>query len=405
MRESEWAIFIDNKMINKSTPKELGKSLSTVPPIAIIEIIQSHAIHSFKIQYESNVFIWKPDNSNSNEEKDWDENFSKLNSAIAYQFNLNNKYDIQYTNNQHDVVTSRPRRGYANNIHQHKITTGSDLYSVHRKLNNTNSIGQITVVKINDEQIAPIKQLRMNFKSSFFHWSPPETNCHDDEWKKHYDGLMQHGNHKITTQFDVKKSNVKLQDVDECEIVDSDDLNATWKSLVNDRSKHVIDIQISFNQHYIDSDAYNVNNEAEEIMNGLELSELQMLQSVVNKDKLKNESENQPIDKTNNFRMDWWKVCNAISHEMWPILSSTVKAIIDNTDAEKHKIINVYKLTDDVIDDVIDILKTQRHLAVEERQYLKQLVQRAATFSPKTRLSAHMKFKYFKKWGKKNIYI
>ncbi len=65
--------------------------------------------------------------------------------------------------------------------------------------------------------------------------------------------------------------------------------------------------------------------------------------------------------------MNWMKACNGISHELWSKLGSAVKAIIN----DKDKNIDPQKLNEENIETVIKILKEERHLAIEERHYLR----------------------------------
>eukprot|EP01084_Bolivina_argentea_P256590 432054_1 len=83
----------------------------------------------------------------------------------------------------------------------------------------------------------------------------------------------------------------------------------------------------------------------------------------------------------NNFHMNWTYICNAIQHEMWPKLANAVRAIINNEDETKHKKIDLNDLSQQCIDNVINILRNDRYLALEERQYLRSLIKRATTFN------------------------
>ena len=67
---------------------------------------------------------------------------------------------------------------------------------------------------------------------------------------------------------------------------------------------------------------------------------------------------------------------------MWPKLASVINAMIDQDDDNKEDEkesprIDEYDLSDEFIDNVINILKEQRHLPVEEREYLRKLICRA----------------------------
>eukprot|EP01084_Bolivina_argentea_P136232 239931_1 len=84
-------------------------------------------------------------------------------------------------------------------------------------------------------------------------------------------------------------------------------------------------------------------------------------------------------DNTNTFKIDWNHIIQCITHEMWPKLASVIKAMTNNsTDNLK---IDVNDLSDKTVENVINILKDERYLPIEERQYLTKLIQRAKSFS------------------------
>ncbi len=72
--------------------------------------------------------------------------------------------------------------------------------------------------------------------------------------------------------------------------------------------------------------------------------------------------------------MDWMKICECISHEMWPKLSSIIKSII------REKNIDNYQINNENIKNIIDSLRT-RTIQIEPIQYLQKLIKRAIDFS------------------------
>ena len=84
-------------------------------------------------------------------------------------------------------------------------------------------------------------------------------------------------------------------------------------------------------------------------------------------------------------KLSWLHICNAIKHEMYPKLASAIRPIIqdqkhdeDSSDDEDTLKIGLYDIQQNV-NKVIEYLKTKRKLAVEERDYLKRLIERAVT--------------------------
>eukprot|EP01084_Bolivina_argentea_P289467 497086_1 len=211
----------------------------------------------------------------------------------------------------------------------------------------------------NDEK--HISSLKVNYKSSSMIWSAVEGR----NWNDNYEDLI----HKIKKYFNFNYDNFKLEDNDECEIIDSDDLNILCHS---SSIVEIIDVYLSlnlFDNNHDYSNSESINHLTDEIINDMEIQEINTLKSVI-KDN----------DDKNEWRMNWEKACNAIHHEMFPKLANIIRAIINDKQTEiKHD-----DLSDDTINKVVDILKTERHLPFEERQYLRKLLLRSVQFQQKT---------------------
>eukprot|EP01084_Bolivina_argentea_P018660 34714_1 len=98
-------------------------------------------------------------------------------------------------------------------------------------------------------------------------------------------------------------------------------------------------------------------------------------------------NENDPIAS---FKMDWMKICECVSHEMWPKLSSIIKSIINENNIDIHKIKNESKNMEENKYNseinrsenskiIVDKLK-KRNIEIEAIQYLEKLIQRAVAF-------------------------
>eukprot|EP01084_Bolivina_argentea_P019828 36870_1 len=184
--------------------------------------------------------------------------------------------------------------------------------------------------------------LRVNYKSLSMRWIPMNNN-----WDDNYNDLIT----QITNHFKIHSYRFFLQDIDECEIIDGNDLYAVWNLFIHITTVETEDI-VSNNS------VVDINIITEEILSEMKSLEIDFIE-----------------EKHDIFKMSWAKACNAISHEMWPKLASAVKSIVND------KNINEYDINNDCINKVITILKEERHLAVEERQYLCQLLKRGSRFN------------------------
>eukprot|EP01084_Bolivina_argentea_P193897 332639_1 len=93
---------------------------------------------------------------------------------------------------------------------------------------------------------------------------------------------------------------------------------------------------------------------------------------------------NKQMDKNQEieFRMSWYNVCKCVRQEMWPKLANALKSIVNNDDKTTKDKIDPHDLSNNAIDKIIQNLKSKRHLAIEERKYLKELIARSRLFIP-----------------------
>ena len=81
--------------------------------------------------------------------------------------------------------------------------------------------------------------------------------------------------------------------------------------------------------------------------------------------------------KSDGFALNWDRICNCIAHEMWPKLASSIRGIV----SEEKNEISADPFCDEKsmesMDKIIEILKVKRNLVIEERTYIKALVERA----------------------------
>eukprot|EP01083_Nonionella_stella_P221520 791352_1 len=82
------------------------------------------------------------------------------------------------------------------------------------------------------------------------------------------------------------------------------------------------------------------------------------------------------------FKLSWNHLIECIKHEMWPKLASVIQAMVNNDDEKQNGMIDADDVSDDCVRNIIDVLKTKRHLPSEECEYLKQLIARAKQFDP-----------------------
>eukprot|EP01084_Bolivina_argentea_P311447 539090_1 len=73
--------------------------------------------------------------------------------------------------------------------------------------------------------------------------------------------------------------------------------------------------------------------------------------------------------------INWMHIANCVQHEMYPKLANIIRRIINGKDQK----IGLYDV--DNIDKMVHILKTERHLTVEETNFLYKLYERAMKFT------------------------
>eukprot|EP01083_Nonionella_stella_P155809 503881_1 len=88
------------------------------------------------------------------------------------------------------------------------------------------------------------------------------------------------------------------------------------------------------------------------------------------------------IQKQSDFQMSWTHVLACIKHEMWPKLASVIESVLNRSNEQENKSIDIYHWTDECRANVMDILTRKKRLPNEECQYLKGLLQRATEFQP-----------------------
>eukprot|EP01083_Nonionella_stella_P303686 1052189_1 len=82
------------------------------------------------------------------------------------------------------------------------------------------------------------------------------------------------------------------------------------------------------------------------------------------------------------FKLSWNHLIECIKHEMWPKLASVIQGMVNNDDEKQNQMIDVDNVSDDCVRNIIDVLRTKRHLPSEECKYLKQIIARAKQFDP-----------------------
>eukprot|EP01083_Nonionella_stella_P104329 298860_1 len=73
------------------------------------------------------------------------------------------------------------------------------------------------------------------------------------------------------------------------------------------------------------------------------------------------------------FNLSWDHVVECIKHEMWPKVASVIKALLKRKNEKGNQMIDIYDVSDESIDHIVNILK-ERGLPSEECEYLKQFV-------------------------------
>lgn len=86
------------------------------------------------------------------------------------------------------------------------------------------------------------------------------------------------------------------------------------------------------------------------------------------------------------FKMNWILICEGLKHEMYPKLSNTIRSMVitEEEKSNNHNKIYLHDIDTNNINKVINYLKKQRKLAIEERIYLRNFIKRAMQFIPIT---------------------
>eukprot|EP01084_Bolivina_argentea_P250554 419849_1 len=372
--ESEWLITINNTIINKNDPSQFAELLTSIPPLASIHIVESKKQNVFKIEYKSKSLTWIASNNEWKDKKEWNKNYSQLIFDIATYFRL---------------YTAQMKLYVISDEHKSEITNGEDLHSVY-----TSNIVSFKIL-CEEDQIASLNQLKIHFKSSFY-WTPPNPNIDDEkEWNSNYTDVI----NKIMREFNVNENDFKLKDVDECEINDGNDLFILWESLLDNKTVNIMDIYLVPN--FVSDPQQNIISQSsdpveetdtfvDEFIQELESTEFKLLDSLTNSSNIgthtsqkvrRNKIAVKHVDSAAIlFPIGWNNVCKYIHQDMWPKLASIVKSIIDDEQRKKNTKFDINNLSDQNIDYVIDILKDKRHLPMEERTYLIQLIKRCRQF-------------------------
>eukprot|EP01084_Bolivina_argentea_P114743 204231_1 len=286
VNESQWALSVNNTIIEKDDPNTFGKIMSTLSTTPIIEIVSINnqpqnkhhmGVHTIIVHYNKKRFNY----SIINNTNDWN-NFTylQLKEAVKKQFNVNTSFNL-YQNTKTNKV-------YVNDINDVKSACDQ-----------------------NDEIHFFVETLEPEYKNS---------------------------------------NNIDL------------DANQETERMLS-----------SFNE-------YELNDLKETLDDNKSIrSNHSLLARMQNKQKVISPIHDKQFD---NFQMSWNHVSQCVAHEMWPKLASAIKGIVNNADETQHPMIDAYDLSDKNTDNIINILKSERQLAIEEREYLKKLVKRAREFSP-----------------------
>eukprot|EP01084_Bolivina_argentea_P086492 156345_1 len=139
-------------------------------------------------------------------------------------------------------------------------------------------------------------------------------------------------------------------------------------------NKH-LSLTDNFQTELVDNDT--ANEEAEDLIKSFHPDEITKLQDLLMSDEEKTHypnDEKQEHTSKETFKMNWMKICECVSHEMWPKLSSVIKGII------RENNVNIYEINNESITTIFNALK-KRTIQIEPLQYLKALIQRAMAFS------------------------
>eukprot|EP01084_Bolivina_argentea_P262391 443698_1 len=127
-----------------------------------------------------------------------------------------------------------------------------------------------------------------------------------------------------------------------------------------------------------------INEETDVLLAGFNDNEFNELKAILTS-RLKSTTIIENEHQSSDFRISWTNIIKCVRHEMWPVLASTIQAIINDEHHKEYKKItkkiDLYDLSENTIKLVIGRLKTERYLGIEPRQYLNKLIERAKKFS------------------------
>eukprot|EP01084_Bolivina_argentea_P123599 219036_1 len=107
----------------------------------------------------------------------------------------------------------------------------------------------------------------------------------------------------------------------------------TLYNIIIDLLKYNKHLSLIDNFRHESSNNDSINKETEDLIKSFHPNELTQLHNVLISDEEKNDNistdeKQKHVASLLNFKMDWMKICECISHEMWPKLSSIIKGII-----------------------------------------------------------------------------
>eukprot|EP01084_Bolivina_argentea_P258460 435733_1 len=232
MDDSEWTIQINNKIIDKTDGDEFRQILSSIAPIAVVEIVTTKiddncyiiAVHYENKQFNHKIFTDKDD---------WDdETLDELKSAIRKQFNLDSEF-LLYEDVSGDKIFIDDMDDITAAIDDNEVYEDSDDDS-HQVLH--------LFVDVPVKMINHFKIIYTNTKS--FEWIPPNTSVDDEkEWDDNHTTLL----NEIFKTYNINMDDIQLQQSQngaECDVDCGDDLLSIWKELVEDKDRYVAEIKL-----------------------------------------------------------------------------------------------------------------------------------------------------------------
>eukprot|EP01083_Nonionella_stella_P286785 976124_1 len=123
--------------------------------------------------------------------------------------------------------------------------------------------------------------------------------------------------------------------------------------------------------------SFDINETTNEIINDMSTQEIHSLKHAIS-----------TIPTHDDFKLNWNHLVQCIRHEMWPVLASVIKGMLDNSNNQNNEekdneLIDIHDLSEECMNKVIDMLKKKRRLPAEECHYLRHLMIRAKGFDPR----------------------